>query len=169
MTNPRAAFEKTNPICERPNECNIFYSKLLWRFNRFGTAEKQSQSPACGRKSEARNTKSETRTYLEPDLKKQSQFFRGKMNATLSFARLYENTLAPDSEENKAKQSQFQTGRLLISRMCPKMGWPIYITLEIGRYIDIETVNVLFVLDEIFFLGDESKWLNLLDRRSLGF
>jgi hypothetical protein len=61
------------------------------------------------------------------------------------------------SEENKAKQSRFQTGRLLINRICPKMGWPIYITLEIGRYIDIESGNALLVLDQVILLGDEQN------------
>ncbi|MHC4426387.1 MAG: hypothetical protein ACYSYV_09845 [Planctomycetota bacterium] len=40
------------------------------------------------------------------------------MNVTAFHTSDYGNTPAPDSEESEPNQSQFQTGRLLVSRMC---------------------------------------------------
>jgi hypothetical protein len=88
-------------------------------------------------------------------MQKKANFLGVQIGATACCRRSYENKSSPDSGENKPNQSQFQTGRLLIRRMCARMGRPIHIALEISRYIDIESGNVLFVLDEIIFVGDE--------------
>jgi hypothetical protein len=108
-------FEKTKPICGRPNECKRFTEKGLWRFCRFGTVEKQTQSkPMAGLWPEIPNTKLEilnmTNGYhlTEHDLKKQSQFAGCQMSATVCGARSYENNFALRLRENKPSQSQFQ-------------------------------------------------------------
>jgi hypothetical protein len=69
------------------------------------------------------NSKSKTanREFLRPgDLKKQSQFREGQMNVTSCYRGSYGDTAAADAEESKPKESQFQTGRLLIGRVCQK-------------------------------------------------
>jgi hypothetical protein len=51
------------------------------------------------------------------NLKKQSQFAEGQMNVTSFHTRYYGNNSALGLPEDKPRQSQFQTGRLLINRM----------------------------------------------------
>jgi hypothetical protein len=73
--------------------------------------KKQSQSPGGARKSEALSPKSEKETngrhLTEVDLKKQSQFARGQINAKLALTKAYENHRDWRLPGNKASQSQF--------------------------------------------------------------
>jgi hypothetical protein len=68
--------------------------------------KKQSQSPAAARKSEARNTKSETRMLCAAHLKKQSQFSKGKIDVILATVMVYGDFDGPGRRENIANQSQ---------------------------------------------------------------
>jgi hypothetical protein len=56
--------------------------------------------------------------FVEHDLKKQSQFPTGQMNVNSFHTRDYGNNSALRLRVNKAKQSRFQTGWLVIGRMC---------------------------------------------------
>ena len=51
------------------------------------------------------------------NLEKQSQFAEVQMNTAICFTMSYENESALRLRKNKANQSQFQTGRLLINRV----------------------------------------------------
>jgi hypothetical protein len=53
------------------------------------------------------------------DLKKQSQFAAVQSSAKPFLKGDYENKSRRGLRENKPKQSQIQTGRLLTNRMCP--------------------------------------------------
>jgi hypothetical protein len=64
--------------------------------------KKQSQSPAFGRKSEARSSKSEATTFNKANLKKQSQFMPDMMGATPFMANGYGDFSAAGRAENKA-------------------------------------------------------------------
>ncbi|HUT45726.1 MAG TPA: hypothetical protein VMX36_05540 [Sedimentisphaerales bacterium] len=63
-------------------------------------------------------------------MKKQSQFAPAQNSAKSYVKGDYDNIPASGAEENKAKQSQFQMGHLLISRMkrffsgTPLLLWP---------------------------------------------
>jgi hypothetical protein len=74
--------------------------------------KKQSQSPAFGRKSEARSSKSETTAFDKGNLKKQTQFPPDMMGATPFMTDVYGDLStagAGENKANKANQSQFQT------------------------------------------------------------
>jgi hypothetical protein len=97
-------------------------------FCRFETAKKQSQfkpnqSQFAGLWPEILN-KMNGCHLTEQDLKKQSQFAKGQMDATICCVRSYGDNSTLRLWENKPKQSQFQTGRLLIDRMCRKFLLP---------------------------------------------
>jgi len=74
--------------------------------------KKQSQSPACGRKSEILSSKSETMVFEKAGLKKQSQFVPGLMGVMPFMKGAYDDYSPIGEDENKAnndiERSQFE-------------------------------------------------------------
>ncbi len=70
--------------------------------------KKQSQSPACGRKSEILSSKSETMVFEKAGLKKQSQFMPGLMGVTPFVNGAFDDNSPDGDVKNKANQSQLK-------------------------------------------------------------
>jgi len=78
-----------------PNECKLTYNKGLQKKRSFRSPKKQTQFKA--------------------------NFRNAKMNENLFATKDYENETAFRLQKYKPKQSQFQTGHLLVNRMKPKL------------------------------------------------